>query len=585
MKRYYIDQKIIEEIRNAADIIDTIGEYICIKKAGKNYTGLCPFHSEKKPSFTVSPAKQLYHCFGCGKSGNVISFVMNYETVSFIEAIEILAKKYGITLTKKKLSDDDKIRQDLFNANEFAFGFFRRKLKEAVGKKAMAYLRKRNVSNEIIDTFGLGFAPDGWDNLLKSALKNNIPKELLYTSGVLVKNEKGHFYDRFRNRIMFTFYNSIGKKIGFAGRTLGNDMAKYLNIPESPLYKKRFTLYGIYQAKETIRNLDRCLVVEGYTDLLSLFQEGFTNSVAISGTSLTDEQTRILRRYTRNIYISFDADKPGKDATLRSISIFIKNGLVPYIITLPKGRDPDDIVKKEGKEEFQKYVDHALHFIDFKMNYMLSRYDTDNPVEKTEIIREMSKTIAQVEDITERQEWLSKIGKKLSVDETIFLGVKKKLTRDQFEPSVLSVMEMCNDLVLLLAMKPERYGEVFKVFKDEGLLTSSISSILSYINEKRARKEAIRIANVLDLIEDDKERKRVSSTVFNIKDDLPESDFQKMFHQYIKRIRTIKLKERWKLIKSEIQKKEDDHEAVCELLQEQGRIATLLKNVGGNIGR
>ncbi|MCK4233383.1 DNA primase, partial [candidate division WOR-3 bacterium] len=481
MSSFYLNQEKIEEVRESADIVDIISEYIPIKKTGKNYTGLCPFHSEKKPSFTVSPIKQLYHCFGCGASGNVITFVMNYESVSFIEAIEILAKKYGITLKKKSAYSEDKKKQEIINANEFAFKHFKNNLFSESGKHALEYLKKREINLDTIEKFGLGYAPEGWDNLLRAAQKEGISNKILISAGLIVENEKGKLYDRFRKRIIFTFYNSIGKKIGFAGRNLGDEMPKYLNISESPLYKKRYTLYGLYQGKEEIRKVDKCIIVEGYMDLLTLYQAGFKNTAAISGTSLTDEQANLIRKYTRNIYISFDADRPGKEATLRGVSIFINSGLVPYIMTLPKGKDPDDIINKEGKDVFRKLIKKAEHFIDFKLRYLLLKHNINNSVEKAEVVKEMMRTISQVKDLTERRVWLNKVSRTLSVDESILITSRSRpRNKDQFTPSVLSSKEMSYDLVVLLAMIPDKYSEVVELFKKEKIFDETTKRILNY---------------------------------------------------------------------------------------------------------
>ncbi|TES92861.1 MAG: DNA primase [Candidatus Cloacimonadota bacterium] len=579
MARYYLSQEKIEEIREAADIIDIISEYIPIKKRGKNFTGLCPFHSEKKPSFTVSPIKQLYHCFGCGASGNIITFVMNYESLSFIEAIEILAKKFGIKLDRKSAQGKDKIRQELLDVNDFAFEFFKKSLMQESGKMAITYLIKRGIDPATRGDFGIGYVPGGWDNLLKAAQKEGISKTILHSAGLLVKNEKGSFYDRFRNRIIFPFYNSIGKKIGFAGRTLEDEVPKYLNISETPLYKKRYTLYGLYQGKEEIRKTDKCLVVEGYMDLLTLYQAGFKNAVAISGTSLTDEQAKFIRKYTRNIYISFDADRSGKDATLRGISIFIKNGLVPFIITLIKGKDPDEIIRKEGREEFQRLIANAEHFVDFKMRFLLSKYDLKKTVEKTKVVKEIRRTLTQVKDLTERQMWLNKISKKLSVDESVLIsGGKSAKNKEQFMPSILSLKEMCCDLITLLAMRPEKYEEVVGLFENDNLFDETTKSMMTYIEKKKKEQEKIDVADIIDLIESAEERKRVSATSFNIN----EENVLKMLNQYIRRIKSVKLKERWDAVKEEIQRKEGDSDAVRVLLQEQKRIAYTLKTLGGN---
>lgn len=586
MKEHFILQSKIEEVRDAADIVETIGEYIQIKKAGKNYTGLCPFHSEKKPSFTVSPHKQLFHCFGCGASGNVISFVMKFESVSFIEAMEILAKRYGIKLEKRAQGPEDRDKKQILEVNEFAFDFFRKQLDSMSGKGALDYLKKRNINDETIRGFGMGFAPGGWSNLLNAAGAKGIPHSGLERAGLLVKSEKGRYYDRFRNRIMFTFYNSIGKKIGFAGRSVGNEDPKYLNIPETALYKKRYTLYGLYQGKEAIRQRDFCLVVEGYTDLLALHQHGFKNVVAISGTALTDEQARLLRKYTRNVFIAFDADKPGKEATLRGISIFIQNGLVPYIMVLPRGADPDEIIREKGIKEFQKHVDAAEHFVDFKLRLMLGRYSLTDPVQKAEIIREMSRSVAQVKDMTERQTWVTKLAKKLVVDESIFIGAKEKKTKEQhFVPSVLPLESICIELAMMTGLHPDRYDDVYDLFVEEKLMKEVQKEIMQYIGAKVSKGKEVVIADVVALLENDDERRRITSMLFNIKEGITKVDLNKMLDQYIRKIREHRLKERWTMIREEIKRQKGDMKAISKLLEEQKKIAASLKSVGGNIGK
>jgi DNA primase len=581
MSRTFIKQEKIEEIREAADIVEVIGGYIPIKKRGKNYSGLCPFHSEKKPSFTVSPTKQLYHCFGCGASGNVISFVMRYESLSFLEALEVLASKYNIELEKEISGAREELREKILNVNDFAFGFFRKKLKESKGKKARDYLKERGISDDSIEEFGLGYAPSGWRNLLNEAQKHNIGYEDLIKAGLVVKNEKGNYYDRLRNRIIFPFFNTIGKKIGFAGRTLENDKPKYLNISETEVYKKRFTLYGLFQGKHEIRDKDKCIVVEGYMDVLALFQGGFKNTVAVSGTALTESHAKVLRRYTRNIYLSFDADKPGEKASLRSVSTLIRSGLTPYIITLKSGKDPDEVVMDEGKEKFQGYINEAEHFIDFKLRYLLSKYNLNNVVEKTEVMKEMSKTISYVKDLSERQIWLGKVAHAISVDESILVQYKKvKKDKLDFRPSILSTSDICVELAALLALKPESYNDVINLFEEENITYETSDKIIKYIGDKISKNEEIDIADVIELIDDKQRREKVSAFAFS----LNEKNCTKMLNQYMNRIKRKILQDRWKRIREEIKNKRGENETIRALLKEQSEIASSLKNLGGNIG-
>ncbi len=586
MNKYYIDQAKIEEIRESADIVETIGEYIQIKKTGKNYSALCPFHSEKKPSFSISPERQLFHCFGCGASGNVISFVMKYESVSFIEALEILAKRNGISLERKVSGPEERAKKQMLEVNEFAYAYFTSQLEKKSGKSAIDYLKKRDIRKQTAEEFGIGFAPGGWNNLMNAARAKGIPHSALESAGLVIKSEKGTYYDRFRNRLMFTFFNSIGRKIGFAGRSLGDDDPKYLNIPETALYKKRYTLYGLYQAKAEIRERDRCLVVEGYTDLITLHQNGFKNVVAISGTSLTNEQAMFLRKYTRNVYLAFDADKPGKNAALRGISIFIQNGLVPYIMVLPKDKDPDEIVRSEGSEAFQKYLDSAEHFVNFKLRVLLKRHKLNDPVQKAEVIREMSRTIAQVKDLTERQTWVTRLAKDLAVDESVFLGVKeKKEKKNDFVPSVLPLESICIELAMMVALIPGRFDEVYSLFVEERLMKDRAKKVLQYIEEKIKKGKEVAFADLVGIMDNDEERSRISSVLFNVKEGMSKIDVNKMLDQYIRRIKTQCLRERWMMIREEIRKKKGNVKAVNELLEEQRKIAASLKIVGGNIGK
>ena len=579
MSGFYFSQDKIDEVREAADIVEVIGSYITIKKTGKNYTALCPFHSEKKPSFVISPEKQIYHCFGCGASGNVFTFVMNYESVNFAEAVEILAKRYGIKV-KVSSGTDDKIKKSLLKVNNFAFDFFKKHLNNTSGKKALDYVKKRKINRETVELFGIGYAPSGWSNLLNAARKEGISEKLLVQSGLIVKADSGKLYDTFRNRLIFTFYNTRGEKVAFAGRALGDDEPKYLNISETPLFKKRFTLYGLYQGKDAIRKEDRCLVVEGYMDLLALFQAGFKNVVAVSGTSLTDGQAQLLRKYTRNVYISFDADNAGKKAALKGISIFINNGLTPYVITLKGGKDPDEIIKKEGSEPFQKMIKHAEHFVDFKLRYLLSRYDAENPVDRTEIVKEMARTISYIKDMTERQMWVSSVARKLSIDETVLSGYRiTAKQKSQFLPSILSSDELVHNLVALISLNPARYNEVYELLEETELLDDVAEKVLLYIKTRFDRASEVDVADVINMYENNSERERITAMIFSLK----KENLPKMLTQYINKVKTISLKKRWENLKKEIKKNENDNNIVLPLLKEQQKIASILKKLGGNI--
>jgi DNA primase len=326
----FIPEDKISEIKNAADIVDIISETVLLKKAGRNFLGLCPFHSEKTPSFTVSPEKQIFYCFGCGAGGNVFSFLMKHESLTFPEAARALAKRYGITIPTKTLSPEQRRKigqkESLLDLNKQAMDFFHHELLSSVaGKQALSYLSKRGISEETIDQFNLGYAPKGWDNLLRFFTKMRIRPGLLEISGLVAarKNSSG-FYDRFRDRIIFPIFDVNMEVVGFGGRVMDNSEPKYLNSPETSVYNKSRTLYGLHRARDKCRTDDKVFIVEGYLDLLALHQHGIENSVATLGTALTAEHIRMLARYTRRMVLVYDSDEAGIKSAYRCIETFWK---------------------------------------------------------------------------------------------------------------------------------------------------------------------------------------------------------------------------------------------------------------------
>ncbi|MDL1892144.1 DNA primase, partial [Sphingobacteriales bacterium CHB3] len=366
-----IPESKIEEVRRASDIVDVISGYVRLKKRGKNFLGLCPFHTEKTPSFNVSPERQMYHCFGCGVGGNVLTFVMEHEKVSFVEAVRTLAERAGILLPEEGVEDKEKITESeaLYNACRSAARFFHENMMNTVeGQLALEYFRHRGFKEETIRSFGLGYSMNGWDSLLKVAQRENIPVDVMEKAGLLIKREDGSgHYDRFRGRAMFPIFSVTGRVIGFGARKLRKDdplPGKYINSPETPIYSKSRSLYGIFQAKEAIREHEYAILVEGYADLISVYQEGMKNIVASSGTALTEEQIDLIGRYARKITLVYDADSAGSKATMRGVDLIIEQGLDVRVAALPEGDDPDSFVKKNGGEAFGKLLDTAASFLD-----------------------------------------------------------------------------------------------------------------------------------------------------------------------------------------------------------------------------
>jgi DNA primase len=419
-----IPEQKIEEIRNTASIVDIISGYVQLKKRGKNFIGLCPFHQEKTPSFTVSDDKQIYHCFGCGNGGNIFKFLMEFKNISFVEAVEEAAEYLGIKIQYDKGVYDDKQNEleEYYEINILAARYFSDcLLKSNEGEEAREYMKKREIKLQTQRSFGIGYAPYGWGNFLLHAKENKVDLIKTKSLGLIDINEKGEYYDKFRHRIIFPIFSPNGRVIAFGGRTLEkrDDIAKYLNSTESQIYSKRKSLYGLFQSKEEIRKLDRAILVEGYMDLISLYQAGVKNVVASSGTSLTDEQVQLLSRFTRNIIILFDADPAGQKASLRSIETLLKQNFDVKVITLPRGEDPDSFIIKYGKDKFDELVYSSKNFLEYQTAQFEEEGMFEEPAKTTLAIRELVRTLSLVGDELKRNLLLKSISKKFNLREKL----------------------------------------------------------------------------------------------------------------------------------------------------------------------
>ena len=404
-------EEFIEEVRLANEIIDVISEYISLKPRGKNFFGLCPFHNEKTPSFSVDPQKQLYHCFGCGEGGNVFNFIMAQERLDFIEAVKFLAERKGISLpgSLDKAEDEEakRKRQELYKINRAAALFYHQNLLSKEGIHALEYLRSRGIANKTIITFGLGYAPDSWNATMDYLINQGFDKDLLIQIGLVV--EKGDStYDRFRNRIMFPIIDHRDRVVGFGGRVMDDSLPKYLNSSESPIFNKSSILFGLNLAKRQ-RPVDHIIIVEGYLDVIALYEYGFHNVVASLGTALTQDQAKLLRRYTPNIYIAYDGDAAGQRATARGLDILKDAGCIVKVIKLPKGMDPDDILREHGVEYFNKLINNAVSLTDYKLEQLRSVYDLDNSEDKVEFATKAAEILVEVDNPLERDVYIQKL--------------------------------------------------------------------------------------------------------------------------------------------------------------------------------
>ena len=427
-----INRETIDRIYATADIVEVISDYVTLKRKGASHMACCPFHNEKTPSFVVSQAKGLFKCFGCGKGGNAVTFVMEHENVTYPEALKIVAKKYGIEVQEREMTEEEirhnDDRESMFTLNSWVADYFANYLHRSdegisVG---MTYFRQaRGFSEATIKKFGLGMCPSKGDKMTQDAFAAGYKEQFLLSTGLSIKRESdGRIYDRFRERVMFPVHNISGRIVAFGGRTLRTDksVAKYQNSPESEIYSKKNELYGLYFSKKAIQQLDYAIMVEGYTDVISMHQSGVENVVASSGTSLTIEQIRLLKRFTRNVTIIYDGDSAGIHASLRGIDLVLREGMNVRIVLLPENEDPDSFARSHSATEVQNYIaEHQENFITFKAKLLLSSANND-PIKRSECIADIVQSIVQIPDNIQRSMFIKECSRLMEIDENILIG-------------------------------------------------------------------------------------------------------------------------------------------------------------------
>ena len=418
----FIPDEKIREIRETSSIVEVISDYIGLKKVGINHKGLCPFHNEKTPSFYVNDSKRFFHCFGCGTSGDVFAFLMKHDNLSFTEAARLLAKRYGIHLPEKPLNSLERQRlserESFFKINEAASQLYHRiLLQDSRAAAAREYLASRGLGADIIKDHCIGFAPDSWDTVLQYLKSTSFSPELATRLGLTISKGGGQYYDRFRNRIMFPIWNVSRNIIGFGGRVIGQGEPKYLNSPESVVYNKRHNLYGLQSAGHYIQKDGRAIIVEGYLDALTLHQAGIKNTVAALGTALTENQIQLLKRYSADIITVFDADQAGEKAMARSLEPFLKNGVSPRVIVLPKGEDPDSFVRRQGGAAFQEKIDKAGFLLEFVIERIIARHDIASPRGKVAACDEILPLLGQIADSLERDLYEQQVARRIGISQ------------------------------------------------------------------------------------------------------------------------------------------------------------------------
>ena len=602
----FIPEDKILEIKNAADIVDVISENVLLKKTGKNYVGLCPFHSEKTPSFTVSPQKQIFYCFGCAAGGNVFSFIMKRDGITFPEAVRMLSRQYGIAIPLKKMSDSQKRhrseREALLAVNRQAMDYFYKMLlNPASGKQAAAYLKERGIKQETVNTFKIGYAPEGWNNVVNFFLKKKIPLNVVEKAGLIVeRGNKSGFYDRFRNRIIFPIFNLNVHLIGFGGRVMNNDMPKYLNSPETLLYNKSRSLYGLHLAKQKSRDEETVYIAEGYFDLLALHQNGINNSVATLGTSLTSEHVQIIKGLVGkdgNAVLVFDSDDAGIKAALRSIGIFLNAGMDARVMTLPSGFDPDSYLLEFGKASFLDIAGKAKTVMTFLMDSLIVKYGLS--VEgKIRVVSEMKEILLAIEDRMARSLYIKDLAERLGIEEATVLekvrygsrrtgrpaernnfsdhkfirndsknvspkSDKQKTFYSKWEKLEQQIIKMMLQFPTIISEIEER--KILNFFEDERL-----KSIGQMILSQQDRFDGI-FVDLIDLI-DEKEQKSIVASM-----EIEESkwDYNRCL-AILTRFESLRNKSKKALIKKIKEAEEsNDHELLEKLLSEKQKMAVL----------
>lgn len=432
-----IDRETVQKILDTADIVDVVSDFVTLKRRGANYIGLCPFHNERTPSFSVSKSKGICKCFSCGKGGSPVNFIMEHEKMSFNEALRYLARKYNIEIKERELSDSEREeesdRENMFNVNEFALSHFENNLSNTDEGRDIgySYFRERGISDTAIKRFRLGYSIERGNELLRQARERGYNEKYLIDTGLVVRRDDGTLYDRFKGRVIYPVHTISGKVVAFGGRTLRNDkkMAKYVNSPESVIYSKSRELYGLYQAKKSISEKDKCILVEGYMDVISMSQSGIENVVASSGTSLTQGQIRLIHRFTSNVTLIYDSDPAGIKASLRGIDMLLAEGLNMKVVLLPDGDDPDSFAQSHSATEVEEYIAaHETDFIRFKTDILLKDAAND-PIARSKAISDIVRSISVIPDDIVRSLYVKECSRTLDIDEKVLLlQIKKNIT-------------------------------------------------------------------------------------------------------------------------------------------------------------
>lgn len=588
-----ISEEVIQKIKDLNDIVDVVSEKVKLRRAGRNYSGLCPFHSEKTPSFSVSQEKQIYKCFGCGESGNVITFVMKTRNLPFVEAVRFLGDKVNISVD----SDDNKHKESLnknnklYKINVEAARYFFSNLR--YDKTANNYFKARGIAENIIRSFGLGYAKDNWNGLLYYMKKKGYSELDLIEAGLIIQKNSS-FYDRFRNRVMFPVFDYRGRVIGFGGRVLDDSKPKYLNSPETALFKKGINLYGLNFAIKN--NINRTfIIVEGYMDCISLHQYGIKNAVASLGTALTKNQAKLLKRYADKVIISYDADAAGQMATLRGLKILREVGLEVSIIKVPEGKDPDEFIKNNGREAFMRLIDNALPIVDYRLNEAFGRVNLKDNESVIKYIREVSDIIGDLDPV-EKDVYIKMVSEKTDINEqAIYDLLSEKSQKDGYDMHKmdnygqnlyveLAYTKSERSLLKIMIQNKDMLNYIVSKISSEDLIMDGhkkiYANIINVVKENNKANED----SILKMIEakcDDEESYSEWIKVISENIVLSQGNEKKLIDDFIVNIKKFKLEESKKEIMNKIKTLEEKglFQETLELIKEREEVQSKLNNL------
>lgn len=577
---HLIPENLLEDILGRLDIVEVISGYIQLKKAGRNFKANCPFHHEKTASFMVSAERQIYHCFGCGESGNAFKFLMRHERMEFPEAVEVLAKKTGVNLPqwdRPEAARAASLSSQLYKVNQLALSFYENNLQSASSKAALDYLLKRGIRLQAIKEFHLGLAGSAWDGLINFLRSKNIPLSLMEAAGLVLAKESGGYYDRFRNRIIIPVFNIHDQVIGFGARVTDNSLPKYINSPETPVYVKGRNLFGLNLAKDSIRDSDCLVIVEGYLDFIMPYQEGLRNIAASQGTALTLEQIKLLKRYTRNVVMVYDGDTAGELATLRSLDLLIEEGMNVKVAPLPKDKDPDEIIRLEGINSLKIKIENALSFFDYKLSILKCRHNVKEAHGKSQIASEMLLTINRFDNAILRGEYVKKLSEELKISEHYILEelnkLKTKVAHNGLSPAIVQrklpeINPAEKLLIKFMIEEKELINKVMQELVPSDFQDARTAKIVQVMHELALKGKNIEPSILMNYFNEDDAKQLVCETMF-----MPailEEEREKAVNDCIARIKIQRLKSKREYLHVQIKSAQNmgDEQRLNTLIQE-----------------